>query len=114
MSELRLSIRCDIKDGRLEEFKRVAAACLESVQTKDTGTLQYEWFLNEDETKCVILERYDSSAALLEHIANLGETFGALLDTCEMRVDMLGTPSAELLQATESIPRRIYSFHQGI
>ncbi|MCL7926475.1 MAG: antibiotic biosynthesis monooxygenase [marine benthic group bacterium] len=113
MSELRLSVRCDIKDGRLEDFKKVAAACLQTVRTKDTRTLQYEWFLNEDETKCIMLERYDSSDALLEHLANLGETFGELLDTCVMKVDLFGTPSAELLEATEAIPRRIYTFYQG-
>ena len=31
---------------------------MEIVRTKDSGTLQYEIFLNEDETEAVVFERY--------------------------------------------------------
>jgi quinol monooxygenase YgiN len=113
MSELRLSVRCDIHDGRQADFKALAAACLDCVRDKDTQTLQYEWFLDEHETRCLILERYPDSDALLEHIANLGELFVALLDTCIMKVDIFGSPSQKLLDATAGIPKRVYSFHQG-
>jgi quinol monooxygenase YgiN len=114
MSELRLSVRCDIHEGKLDDFRAVAAACMESVRTKDTGTLQYDWFLNDAGTKCVILERYGSSDALLEHIANLGEIFVALLATCELKADVFGNPSDELLAATAAIPTRIYRHYQGL
>jgi hypothetical protein len=36
--------RLRIHPGKLEEFRRLQALCLESVRTKDTGTLQYECF----------------------------------------------------------------------
>lgn len=114
MSELRLSARCDVHEGKLDEFRAVAAACLESVKQKDTGTLQYEWFFDDDHERCVILERYRDSEALLEHVANLGETFGALLSTCDFRVDLFGDPSEELLEATRPIRKRIYRRFQGI
>lgn len=114
MSELRLSVRCDIHDGKLEEFRAVAAACMESVRTKDTGTLQYDWFLTDDESKCVILERYGSSDALLEHLSNLGEIFVALLAVCELKADVFGDPSEELLAATAAVPTRVYRQFQGL
>jgi len=114
MSELRLSVRCDIHAGKLDEFRSAAEACLQSVREKDTGTLQYEWFLSEDNTKCVILERYGDSDDLLQHIGNLGEIFGALLETCVMKVDVFGSPSAELLEAVSAIPIRTYTFFQGL
>lgn len=114
MSELRLSVRCDIHDGKLDAFRSLADACLQSVREKDTGTLQYEWFLNEDNTKCVILERYGNSDDLLQHIGNLGELFGALLETCVMKVDIFGNPSAELLEAASAIPIRVYTYFQGL
>ena len=31
-----------IHDGKLEEYKRLAAQCVEIVRTKDTGTLEYD------------------------------------------------------------------------
>ena len=114
MSDLRLSVRCDIHEGKLDEFRAIAAACVESVRTRDTGTLQYDWFLTDDETKCVILERYGSSDALLEHLENLGEIFVALLATCELKADIFGDPSEELLAAAGAIPTRIYRYYQGL
>ena len=40
MSELQCVARLKIHDGKLDEFKRLAAKCAELVRTKDTGTLQ--------------------------------------------------------------------------
>lgn len=35
-----------IHDGKPDEFERLAAKCTELVRTKDTGTLQYELYLD--------------------------------------------------------------------
>ncbi len=37
MSELQCVARLEIHDGKLDEFKRLAAKCAELVRTKDTG-----------------------------------------------------------------------------
>ena len=42
MSELEGIARFEFREGKLEEFKRLAAQCMEIVRTKDTGTLQYD------------------------------------------------------------------------
>ena len=42
MNELQSIARLKIHPGKLEEFKRLAAKCMESVRTRDTGTLQYD------------------------------------------------------------------------
>ena len=39
MSELQHVARLKIHDGKLGEFKHLAAKCAELVRTKDTGTL---------------------------------------------------------------------------
>lgn len=113
MTELKIIVFCTIHDGQRDAFKKIAADCLESVKTKDRRTERYEWFFNEDESVCAVLERYPDSDALLEHIANLGDIFGDLLTTCDMRVDMYGKPSEALLKATEGIPVTVYDFFQG-
>ena len=38
----------DIHDGKAEEFKKLAAECVEIVKAQEPGTLFYEWFLDED------------------------------------------------------------------
>jgi hypothetical protein len=60
MSELQCVARLKIHDGKLDEFKRLAAKCAELVRTKDTGTLQYELYFNSDNTECLVFERYRS------------------------------------------------------
>ena len=43
MRQLQVTDRLKMYEGKLEEFKDVAAACLQSVLEKDEGTRQYDW-----------------------------------------------------------------------
>ena len=65
--KIQLSARMKIREGKLEGFKRQVAVCISYVKEKDPGTLQYDWFLNSDNTECEIREVYMSSEALLAH-----------------------------------------------
>ena len=114
MSELHAIARLKIHHGKLEEFKRLAVKCMESVRTRDSGTLQYDWFFSDDDSECVVHERYRDSAALLEHGADLGDTMAALLHTCSISGEIYGTPSPELMKALEGFDVRIYSPYQSI
>ena len=82
--------------GKLEEFKRLSAQAMEIVRAKDTGTLQYEIYFSDDQSECVVLERYRDSEALIEHGANLGELGQKILATGLVSSELLGEPSAEL------------------
>jgi quinol monooxygenase YgiN len=76
MDAIQVTARLTIHDGKLEEFKELAAQCMRSVRERDPGTLQYDWFFNDTHTECVVRETYKDSGAVLEHIANLGATLG--------------------------------------
>ena len=65
-------------------------ACMKSVKEKDTGTLQYDWFLDADQTECVVREHYKDSDAAMEHMGNLGDLLGALLSVCDMSLEVYG------------------------
>ncbi len=82
--------------GKLEEFKRLSAQAMEIVRAKDTGTLQYEIYFSDDQSECIVLERYTDSGALLEHAANLGELGTAIPATGLVSSEFLGEPGAEL------------------
>ena len=96
MSELQGIARFKFDEGKLEEFKRLAARSMEIARTKDTGTLQYEVYFNEDQSECIVLERYRDSEALIEHGAHLGELGQAIFATGSVTAACLGEPSAEL------------------
>jgi quinol monooxygenase YgiN len=93
VSELAGIGRFKFDEGELEEFKRLAAQCMEIVRAKDTGTLQYAIFFNDDQSECIVLERYRDSEALIEHAAHLGE---AIFATGWVSGELIGQPSAEL------------------
>ena len=109
MSELQSVARLKIHDGKLDEFKRLAAKCAELVRTKDTGTLQYEQYLNSDSTECLVFERYRDSQALLDHLKNLGDTMAAILQTCSASGEICGTPSPELIEKLKGSPVQVYT-----
>jgi quinol monooxygenase YgiN len=96
VSELLGIARFKFHEGKLEEFKRLSAQAMEIVRTKDTGTLQYDIYFNDDQSECIVLERYRDSEALIEHAAHLGDLSGAILATGSVSGELLGEPSAEL------------------
>jgi quinol monooxygenase YgiN len=97
VSELQGIARFKIHEGKLEEFKRLSAQAMEIVRTKDTGTLQYDTYFNDDQSECIVLEQFRDSEALIEHAANLGDLTEAILATVSViHGELLGEPSAEL------------------
>ncbi|HEV2452224.1 MAG TPA: antibiotic biosynthesis monooxygenase [Streptosporangiaceae bacterium] len=109
MSELQGIGRFKFHDGRLEEFKRLSAQAMEIVRAKDTGTLQYEIYFSDDQSECIVLERYRDSGALVEHAANLGDIGAAIPATGLISSELLGEPSAELRARLAGSPVRVFT-----
>ncbi|NHA69909.1 antibiotic biosynthesis monooxygenase family protein [Phycicoccus flavus] len=108
-SELHGTSRITIHSGRLEEFKRLAARCVDIVRHQDTGTIEYNLFLNEEGTECFVHERYRDSAAGLEHMQNIAEVSSLLSEVCTMTGEVCGEPSPGLRQALEAAGVTVYS-----
>ena len=97
MSELLGIARFKFHEGKVEEFKRLSAQAMEIVRTKDSGTLQYDTYFNDDQSECVVIERYRDSEAAIEHAANLADVSAAVLATVSVvHGELLGEPSEEL------------------
>ena len=96
VSELLGIVRFEFHEGKLEEFKRLSAQCMEIVRAKDTGTLQYDTYFNDDQTEAMVIERFKDSESLIEHGANLAHLMQAILATGSVSGELLGEPSAEL------------------
>ena len=97
MSELLGIARFKFHEGKLEEYKRLSAQAMEIVRTKDTGTLQYDTYFNDDQSECVVIERYRDSEAAMEHAANLADISAAVLAAVSVvHGELLGEPSEEL------------------
>ena len=90
MSELQGIARFKFHEGKVEEFKRLSALCMEIVQAKDTGTLQYDIYFNEDQSEAIVLERHRDSG------------------------ELLGEPSAELRAKLADSPVRLFTPFQSM
>ena len=96
-TELQAIVRFRFHDGDVEEFKRLSAQCMEIVRAQDTGTLQYDTYFNDDETECIVLERFRDAEALIRHGENLAHLMDAIIATgSSVSGELLGEPSAEL------------------
>jgi quinol monooxygenase YgiN len=73
MSELIGIARFRFHPGKVEEYKRLSAEAMDIVRAREPDTLEYSIFFNADETEAVVIERFASSEALLQHGANMSQ-----------------------------------------
>ena len=114
MSQILVRATLDIQPGKMDELKKVAAACIERVQEKDTGTLQYDWFYNDEKNQCIVIERYNDSDALLEHVANVGELLGAIAALSSIGLEIYGDASPTLRNAVAGFGPTFYEYGAGL
>ena len=98
-----VTARLKIRDGELEGFKKQAAEMMRLTREKDTKTLRYDWFLNDDGIQAEVHEGYVDADGLLEHAMHVAEARDQLFRDHAYDHDMTiyGEPSpalAELMQ----------------
>ena len=101
--------RFKFREGELEDFKRLSAQLMEIVRSKDTGTLKYEIYFNDDQSECIVLERYRDSQALIEHAEHFGDLSEAIIRTGSFAGELIGEPSAELKAMLAGGPIRLFT-----
>lgn len=104
-----------IPEGKLDEFKRMAAEIIDEVRANEPNTLSYEWFLSKDESKCYVVQRYRDSEAVLAHLANIADLSGRLHEVAPLTgVMIFGSPSDELRQALERVGPKVFEHWNGV
>jgi quinol monooxygenase YgiN len=116
VSELVGIARFRFLEGKRDEFERLSAQAMEIVRTKEPGTLQYDTYMNDDRSECVVIERYRDSEAAIEHAANLADLSEAVLATVTVvHGEVLGEPSAELrAKLAESDVPALFTPHESM
>lgn len=114
MNDIQVNARLKIKPGKMEQFKKLANSCVDEVRQKDKGTIQYDWFYNDQKSECVVRERYVDSEAVLDHMTNVGELLGGLVELSTISLDIYGSPSSELKNALDGWDVTYYDFGVGL
>ncbi len=90
-----------IKPGERDTFIALMREMVTTTQANEPDTLNYEWFISEDETSCKIYERYRDSAAVMTHLASFGANFADrfLAASEPTRFVVFGDPNEEVREA---------------
>jgi len=114
MKQIKLNALFKIKEGKLEEFKKLILQFIAIVKEKDPGTITYDWYLNEEKMECTVLETYEGSNAVLAHAANVGELLMKSLEITEPTLEVYGNPSEELSKALEGFAPKVFPYFSGL
>lgn len=109
--QIRVVAYFEIKPGQRGEFERMANEACSFVADNEEGTLIYDWYVADDDTTARLYELYDSSEALLAHLAGkVGtEILPPMMEIAPMtRVDLFGRPSEGLKAAAQNFPAVLY------
>jgi quinol monooxygenase YgiN len=112
---IRSNAELSIVEGKIDEFKKLAAEVIKKVEANEPNTLSYEWFLSADQSKCYVLELYKDSDAVMAHLGNIGELLGPLLEIAPLTSLMVyGSPSDEVRQALEPFGTKFFEHWNGL
>ena len=114
VGELQLTAEFPAVDkSNLEAFRDLVATAIAGA-AEEPGTLNYDWFSNQDESTFFARERYASSEALLAHAQASAETVGRLAELAGgLKVEIFGDPSPEVLEAMAAVAPTLYPFVAG-
>jgi quinol monooxygenase YgiN len=114
MGELQGIVRFRFHPGKVEEFKRLSAECLEVVRAQDDGTLQYDTYFNADESESIVLERFRDSDALVLHSQNMAPFMDSIMATGTVSGELLGDLSDELREQMAGSPVGLFTLYQAL
>lgn len=114
MAETMLIVDINIKPGKVEEFKAAAKALFDRTQG-EPGTLRYDYFISDDETRNVNIEIFKDAAAFVAHNQNCAELVPALTAAGDIvRIDVIGDSSDELHHELRDMQHLTFSKLGGI
>jgi quinol monooxygenase YgiN len=105
-----------IEQGKIEEYKKLIREISRMVEANEPDTINYQFYLNRDETKCMVHETYANSEAVLAH--NNGVASQTILPKVFLvatisRFDVYGNPSEELQKLLASFGAQTFNLFVG-
>lgn len=102
MEKIHIVARFKIHDGKSAAFKVGAEECISLVKN-EAGALVYDWFIDEANQLCTVIETYQDSAAVMAHVGNVNPALSKLMEISDFSGEVFGNASAELKGALEGM-----------
>jgi quinol monooxygenase YgiN len=118
MKDNQVHVRAEftIIEGKIDEFKKLIQDMSRMVEANEPDTIDYEFYLNSDETKCMVHETYVNSEAALVHNDSIASQtiLPKIFSVARLnRFDFYGKPSKELRELITSLNPQIYNLFTG-
>jgi quinol monooxygenase YgiN len=105
-----------IEEGKIEEFKKLVQDMSRVVEANEPDTINYQFYLNRSETKCIVNETYANSEAVLAHNTSVASQtiLPKVFSVSRIsRFDVYGNPSEELQKVLTSFSPQTYNLFAG-
>src|SRR5215207_8989060 len=98
-NQIHVRAEFNIEKGKIEEFKKLIQDMSRMVKNNEPNTINYQFYLNRAETKCMIHETYTNSESVLAHVTSIASKTipPKIFNISKLnRLDVYGNPSEEL------------------
>jgi quinol monooxygenase YgiN len=105
-----------IEERKIEEYKKLVQDMCRMVEANEPDTLNYQFYLNRGETKCIVHETYINSEAVFVHMNGVASQtiLPKVFSVSRIsRFDVYGNPSEKLQKVLASFGAQTYNLFAG-
>ena len=105
-----------IQEGEIEEYKKLVQEMSRVVEANEPDTISYQFYLNRDETKCIVYETYSNSEAVFDHMNGVASQtiLPNIFNVSKIsKFEVYGNPSEELQKVLTSFSPQTYNLFTG-
>ena len=105
-----------VEQGKIEEYKKLIHEMSRIVEANEPDTINYQFYLNRDESKCSVHETYVNSEAALAHNNGVASRtiLPRILSLAKIsRFEVYGNPSKELQKLLASFGAETFNLFAG-
>jgi quinol monooxygenase YgiN len=97
-----------------EQFKEASQALLEIVREKDTKTIRYDWFYDDENCECIAMDTYAGAQGMFEHMTNANTRHSKMLEYCTVFTEFLGELPEQAMSRVAHYDPNIVAFYRGL
>jgi quinol monooxygenase YgiN len=105
-----------IEEGKIEEYKKLVKKMSRVVEANEPDTINYQFCLNRDGTKCIVYETYSNSEAVFAHINGVASQtiLPKIFNVSKIsKFEVYGNPREELQKLLTIFSPHIYTQFTG-
>ena len=118
MNTNQINVRAEfnIERGKIEEFKKLIQDMSRMVENNEPDTINYQFYINRSETKCIVHETYTNSESVLAHVTGVASKtiLPKIFRVAKIsRIEVYGNSSEEVQKVLTCFNPQTYNLFAG-